>query len=382
MNSKGIGIGLVVLAALALATVYVYRTPASDNATVTDPWTALDKNRVDHVILHRPSAPAAEQSIELSKSNGSWTMTAPGQGPTEGRSVTDLLDALGDMHAVSIAGRNVASYEGFEVDDAHATHVTLKNGSAVLLDIFVGAPVDNGTAIRVPGHTEIYRVNKSLHSMVTRAPRDWRDRDITRVERSAVQSVEWTNTHGTFHFDHSGDTWTPGGGHTIERLDTARVSALVDSVSNLRATDFADANATTGISPDAPHVTLVTGGDAGAQTIVVRLGSNAGENESYVQRDGSPIVFTIGRTAAQALNPDVTAFQLPPPPPDAGVTDATAAPLAPPPGAPPGGIPGGPMAMPGGPGAPSGGRGSLPPEVMEQIRRQLQQQGMHPPPAH
>lgn len=362
MNSKGIGISLVILAALGAATAYVYTRPTNvATAALSDPWQRVERGRVDHVTIKRPSGPENQRTIELEKRDGHWVMTAPGRGPTDATAVDDLLTRFADMHVVGIAGRNPSSYDTFEVDDAHATRVTLKAGASTVVDVLVGTSLDSGSAVRVPGHPETYRVGQSITSMVQREPRDWRDREITRVSRDAIQSVEWVNRNGTFHFNRNGETWSAATGTTVERLDTARVSSLVDSVANLRASDFAEPNAQSGVAQDSPHVTITSSGDGGAHTVTVRLGSTSGENEAYVQREGSDTVFVISRTMSESVNPAVTAFQAPLPTDGGAAADAS----APPPPEPAMGAPGG---------AP-GGQPQIPPQIMEQLRRQLQQAG-------
>ena len=370
MNSKGIGIALAVLAALVIATIFAYRQPAAVSTTPTNPWARLAKDRVDHVSIHRPAAPADQQHMEFEKVNGAWRMTQPGNGPTESRAVEDLLDRLGEMNVTSVAGHNTSSYETFEIDDAHATRVTLKNGSTVLLDVFTGASLDTGTAVRVPGKPEVLRVSVSVSSLLSRAPRDWRDRDITQISRDSIRAVEWANRAGTFRFTRSGDTWTAAAGTTVERLDTAKVNSLVDSITNLRASDFGATGAATGIGADSPRVTIETEVEGSPARVTLRVGNNSGDQETFAQREGNDVVFIVSRTQADAINPAVSALQAPLPVDGGGdaAADATAPPAEPPMGMPPG------MGMPGMPGGGPGGGGQLPPELMEQIRRQIQQQ--------
>lgn len=360
MNSKGIGISLVILAALGAATAYVYTRPATETSSrLTDPWQRVERARVDHVTIKRPSGPEAQRTIELERRDGHWVMTSPGRGPTDATAVDDLLTRFADLHVVGVAGRNPSSYDTFEVDDAHATRVTLKAGASTLIDVLVGASLDSGSAVRVPGRQETFRVGQSITSMVQREPRDWRDREITRVSRDAIQSVEWVNRNGTFRFTRNGETWSAAPGITVDRLDTARVNSLVDSVANLRASDFADASAQSGVAQDSPRVTLTASGDGGARTYTVRLGSTSGENEAYVQREGSDTVYVISRTMSESINPAVTAFQAPLPSDGGAAADASAAPE--------------PMVVT--PSGPPGAAPQIPPQIMEQLRRQLQQAG-------
>ena len=354
MSSKNIPIALAVLFGLAGATYFVYREPAATtDARPAAPWTAWDKARVDHITINRAGASASERELAFEKSGSSWVMTAPGRGPTADRAIEDLLDRLSDMHVIQRRATQASSHTQFNIDDAHGTRITLKSGSTVLLDLVVGDAVGSGTSVRRPGANEVFEVDQSLSSTLSQAPRDWRNREITRIERAQVTRVEWANPNGTWSFTRSGETWTPAS--PIERLDTARVNSLVDSLLNLRASDFAAADANTGFTDASPRVTITTGGgDAAAQTIVLRLGANRGDSEVYARREGNDQTFVISRSSGEAVSPALTAFQQPLPTDGGSAADASA-----------------PAAAPATP-APGGPAPQIPPEVMEQLRRQLQ----------
>ncbi len=188
MNSKGIGIGLAVLVVLGAATAYVYRPQSPDSSSTTtasNPWSRVDAARIDHVTILRSSGPEGQRTIEMEKRGGAWVMTAPGRGPTEARAVEDLVDRFANMKVTMVRARSATNHSAFEVDDAHATRVTLKAGSGVVLDLFVGASVGAGTAVRVPGRPETFEVDQSITSMVQREARDWRNREITHASRDA-----------------------------------------------------------------------------------------------------------------------------------------------------------------------------------------------------
>ena len=352
---KRLFIALGVLVLLGVGVFLTYRKGNDEGAErITDPWHHIDRAQIDRIVIQRPgSAPA----VELARHDNHWAMTAPGAGPADEQAVNDALEALSEMHVASIATREAASHTDMEVDPAHAIHVQLFHGGASQLDLFVGKNLDGGTAVRAPEGPLVYRVDRSIRFSLSKEPREWRDRSITHVERNHVRSVEWVNPRGTFHFDRNGDTWTGAATNpAIERLDTARLNQTITNLLELRASDFAAAGATTGITDASPRVTITPDtGDA----VTLKLGTNSGENDVYVQRQGSDIVYTMGRAHAAEVDLDPTTVQAPPPAPDAGPTDASAAPAAAP--------------------APPGDGGQIPPEVMEQIRRQLQQRGMNMP---
>lgn len=355
MEKNRLYIALGVLAVLVLATFLAYRKPADEGPEqLQDPWRRIDRNQITKMVIRRPGN---DPAIELEKRDNKWHMNQPAQGPADESAVNDALEALSEMHVASVAAREPSSHAEMEVDDAHALHVTLFRGSSQALDIWVGKNLDGGTAVRVPGSPLVYRVDRSIRYSLSREPREWRDRQITRIERDHVRSVEWVNARGTFKFDRNGDTWTPAASNPrIDRLDTAKVNQTVINLLDLRAMDFAAPGANTGITATSPRVTITV--DNGSP-ITLRLGGTANEGEVYVQREGSEIVYTIGRSHSAEIDIDPASFQAPPPPDaatgdastDAATTDAAA-------------------------GDASSGSAVIPPEVMEQIRRQLQQRGI------
>jgi hypothetical protein len=153
---------------------------------------------------------------------------------------------------------------------------------------------------------------------------------------------------------------------TIEGFQASKVRSMVSSLARMRASDFAAADVTpesAGIGPQSARVTLTLApaeGEEAPQTHTVLLGNEADaeRHDFYAQREGEPTIYVISRFLGERVSPTATSF-----------TQAAA------PEAPEGaGDPHGGEMGEGMPGMPGGGQ--LPPEVMEQIRRQLEQQGL------
>jgi len=355
MQKYRLYIGLGVLALLGVGVFFTFRKGNDAGETITDPWRRVDKAQTTRIVIQRPNnAPA----IELQKRDNQWHMTQPATGPADSQAVSDALDALAEMHVATVVSRESASQTDLEVDPAHAIHVQLFRDGATQLDLWVGKNLDGGTAVRAPSGPTTFRVDRSIRFVLAKEPREWRDRNITHVERAHVRSVEWVNPSGTYHFDRNGDTWTGATANpAIERLDTARLNQTVTNLLELRAMDFAAPTDTTGITDASARVTIaVDNGEA----VTLRVGGSKGESETFVQRQGSDVVFTMGRSHAGEIAFEVSLVQAPPPAPDGGVADAASAPVAAPA-----------MGMP--------GDGGIPPEVMEQLRQQLRQRGMNMP---
>lgn len=355
-----------VLAALAGGVWYVNREkPEERQERLTDPWTAMQRDQVTRFVI---DAAGDTPAIELEKRDNKWFMNQPGRGPADESQVTSMLSSLADMHVASVAAQEASSHAALEVDAAHAVHLQVFRGSTKLFDGFVGKDLDGGTAVRFEGSARVYRVTGLERFRLQNAAREWRNRQITNVERSHVRWVQWQDPTGTYRFDRSGDTWTvpATASPAIPRLDTARVNQLVTNLIALNATDFAADNAATGLSDASPSFTIDV--DNGPQ-IVLRVGQNSGDDGIYVKRADSDIVYIASRSNAGAIDFNMESVQTPLPP-EGGTGDATAA-ATPEPAAPPGMPMGMPMGMPGGPGGPGGGQPQISPEIMRQIQQQI-----------
>jgi hypothetical protein len=318
-GNKRLFIAAGVLAVLAGGVWYVNRDKPEERAErITDPWSAIQRDQVTRLVIDPPGdAPA----IELEKRDNKWMMNQPARGPADESQVTSMLSSLADMHADSITARESSSHELLEVDSAHAIHLQVFRGSTKLFDGWVGKDLDGGTAVRFEGDSRVYRVRGLERFRLQNAPRDWRDRTITNIERSHIRFVQWQDSTGTYRFDRNGDTWTAATSNPrIPRLDTARVNQLVTNLISLRASDFAADNANTGLSNTSPSFTIdVDNGPA----VVLRIGNNSGDSDVFVKRDDSDVVFIASRATAGAIDFDIESVQTPLPP-EGGTGDASA----------------------------------------------------------
>ncbi|MBK8172160.1 MAG: DUF4340 domain-containing protein [Sandaracinaceae bacterium] len=371
------GLGFLVVL-LGLAALMV-RNRANDDAAPTVDASAtralpdVDKTRIDSLEIRRPN----EAPIQLAKRGENWHVVAPVDAVADMATVNTALERLDEMEAVRVAASRAENYERLEVDAAHAVRVIAKSGSTQLADLWIGASSGNNTMVRVEGQTSVLAVDGALRFAFNKELKEWRDRAITDFNADSVTAVVFQNEHGRFEFAKQAGTWVPQAGTpAIERFASNKVQQIVQSLARLRATDFGAAEAgmeQIGVTaPTAASITLTMSDDAGVSQIVLRRGAAHGDdnNEFYLVKEGSTVVYVVSSYAGNRMAPDVAALQ---DPPDSGV--AAAPPAEGPPGMPgmPPGMPPG-MGMPGagGPGGP--GAGSIPPEVMEQLRRQMQQQ--------
>lgn len=376
MKQNRLLVGAGVLVALLVVAVLLVRNRASDDAdtsaesNVARALPNIDKAQVDFLEIRRPN----EAPIQLRKSGDNWRVVAPVDAPTDSTTVSAALDRLDEMEALRIAATRSENYARLEVDAEHAVRVIAKHGSTQLVDMWIGSSSGNTTMVRVEGQTNVLAVDGSLRFAFNKELKDWRDRVVTDFSADSVTRIAFQNENGHFEFAKNEGNWVPQAGTpAIERFSSNKVQQLVQSLARLRATDFGDAATTVetaGVAaPTAASITITLNDeDAGVSQLVLRRGATHGEgaSEYFLVKEGDPVIYVVSSYVGNRMSPNVEALQ---DAPDAG---APAAPPAPPET---GGMPGMPGMPGGGPGGPGGG--SIPPEVMEQLRRQMQQQGAH-----
>jgi hypothetical protein len=370
-------IGALVLAGMVGLTWWAVstktgETPAQAGAVPTLP--EIDRAALTQLEIRRPEDDAP---IRLVREGSAWRIAAPIEAAAAQTTIDTALDKLADLDVTRVAATRAQHHARLEVDAEHAVRVTAKAGDRTVIDLWVGAFRSGSTMIRLEGQQEVLAVRGSIKFAFNKPVRDWRDRAILDLEAESLREATFTNANGVFRFRKNGENWeqvvepaapdaqagapaaegAPAPAGAIERFSASRLSTNLSSLARLRASDFAAADVTVesaGLGDSAPRVVLVTGEGESAQSVTLRIGNEAEEGNRYVMREGNDTIFVVSRFMAERLVPNVAAFQEAEP---GAEGEAPAEPAE-------GEIP----SMP-------GGGGQIPPELMEQIQRQLQQQG-------
>jgi hypothetical protein len=406
-------IGVALLVALGGAAVWAWRTRTGDTPITADQQASafpeLAREDIASIEITRPEGEV--RTVRLERRGDQWMIASPIEVPADASAVSTALDKLDELEAVGIAASNPEFHERLEVDAEHGVRVVVRNAAGEqLADLWIGAYRSPSTMVRVEGQEQVVAVRGSIKFAFNKELRDWRERAILSVEADDVSEVAWMGSNGTFRFARAAGAAAPGadgepaaptlgewqmaevsymppapeepevapaprrGGRapaapaapaartTIDGFQGSKVRSMVGSLARMRASDFAGPEVTAesaGIGPSSPRVTLtVRGGAEGPQTHTVILGDevSAERRDFYAQREGDPTIYVISRFLGERVHPTADAF--------AESASPTVA------AEPPGGA---------GAGMPMGGGGDapqLPPELMEQIRRQLEAQGL------
>lgn len=408
-------IGALVLVAIGGLAIWAIGARSGDTpdreADRASDFPDLERDSIATIEITRPEDDG--QAVRLERREDQWFITAPIEVPADQSAVSTVLDKLAELEVTGIAASNPSFHERLEVDAEHGVHVVARGADGeALADLWLGAYRAPNTLVRLEGQDEVVQVRGSIKFAFNKALREWRDRSILALEADDVREVAWTGPNGTFRFVRGApapaaegeEAAAPGPGEwemaevsyvpapeappaaaegetpppaapadttprtTIEGFQPSKVRSMVASLARMRASDFAAPDVTpesAGFGPSSPRVTLTlpplegapAEGEEATQTHTVILGheASAESHDFYAMREGDPTIFVVSRFLGERVHPTATSF-------------TQSAPAAPPEGE--GGAPEA-GAMPGMPGG-----GQLPPEVMEQIRRQLEQQGL------
>lgn len=344
---------VIAFGVLVVLVVTLYATSREDKPEeFRSPFPKVKVEDVDGLEIRRPDDAAA---TVMRKQGDAWRVVAPVEAKADARTVQTALEKLRDLEIADVASESAGSHATLEVDDGHAVHVIARKGTKVLLDFWIGAFKSNFTMIRRPDDRNVYRAAGSIRFSFDKALKDWRDRIVFDLDAEKFARVEFHSANGDFRFNRGEGTWTVDGPE-IPEFDFHKVSSIVTTLAKLRATDFADGVTAERAGLVQPASTVRFRMQDEQSDIVLRIGNSVTQGTQelfYAQREGSDLVFLISKYLANRLRPDAAKLK--------GRPRGDGGPAGPPPPS---------AAGPAG-GPSKTGAGQIPPEVMEQLQRQM-----------
>ena len=315
----------VVLAVLLGLTVWQFNSREGEETRPPELSAKLPKLNKDTLDALEISVPN-KLSVKLTKQGKAWTLSEPLVAAADHSAVDGALEKLAQLDVAGVAATKAENHALLEVDDAHALHVVAKQGGKVVADLLLGAYRSGNTMVREKGAMLVASVKGSIKYAFDKELKDWRDRNIVDVDPDHVKDVVFRNANGTFSFVQEGTEWKQtAGDKPIANFDGAQVRSIVASAARMTAADFGPNDtqrdaAGVGATPDG-LVTLTTGGDAGVQQIVLRVGKKLDQNY-YLVRDGNDPVYLVSSFVGEHLLPTAEKFTKQEPKPAAGAAPA------------------------------------------------------------
>lgn len=249
-------------------------------------FVAIDPEKVDAIDMS-----AGGKTLRLTKADGEWAIAKPVSLPGDNGNVDMFLNrvktaAMKSMVTDMASPADLKKYgfdkpQGELTIDSGSTHVTLA----------IGAKMDDNTVyIRDTAKPWIATVDASFLKELEKGVADYRRRALFEFKGFDADRLEFTKMDGqTVAFervkskDQTPDKWRRVSPNPGEPNQT-NMESLIAKVENLRATDFVDATAKTGL--DKPTLTVYAKFQDGKKEERVRFAKNG--NDVYAARMDQP----------------------------------------------------------------------------------------------
>lgn len=296
------------------------RTKGSAGATDL-PALALPEADIPNITkLHIKNADKSDVTLE--RKGETWEVTAPVQAAANQKNVTQLLDNLKALKATEVIDRTAGSYEQYELSDAKAVHLVAYKGDTPALDLYFGKSGKRGQMTRIAGTDGVYIADGYSSFLYTREVKNWRETELLKFEDKNVIQATVENKNGKFSFSKNGEEWS---GSYQERGDDGslkkagswdefepkKVGDMLRAYKNLRAQDFAEEGADTGLdqpNEDGGTVHIVLQDDAGKFTIKVGK-VQAGSNRFALKEGGDGTVVVLSSWSADWATAEKSKFE-------------------------------------------------------------------------
>ncbi|MEZ4460859.1 MAG: DUF4340 domain-containing protein [bacterium] len=252
--------------------------------------TTADRTKVTHIKVTR-----ADGSVELSSSDGTWTMTSPEPGmPLETSVVDAMASAIANLRAVDFADDKQPSEVGLEPPLATAEFKV--GDSTVTIDV---GNIDKDWYARIPGEPFIYKISTVAGQNLSSDVNALRNRVPVNIDSAQITAVEFPGTQKVSAIK-NGETWTmvrP----SKETIKDDKMSMRLSALATLRVSRFvANSPVEAGITKSKDVLVVKTA--SGKHTLV--FGDKVeGSEDRYAKWDSDPHVFVLPKYLVERLMP-------------------------------------------------------------------------------
>jgi len=207
-------------------------------------------------------------------------------------------------------GRNPENHARLGVTEAAGRTVTVYPAGSSPVSFIVGeqTQVLNQSYVRQPEEDEVYTLQGSLVTLVSRGPDDWRDKGILQAAREDIQRLEYDYPDESFALELAPTGWTiePSG----TAADPASVNNTLSQLARLRAIGFAADSVIPTLTWDSLTAKLRVLGPG--DFVLGELMFKKREEEQgvgfYIRRVGSPVVYTLSTFSGDQILKRASAF--------------------------------------------------------------------------
>jgi Domain of unknown function (DUF4340) len=252
----------------------------------------IDREKVDRMEIETP-----DRTVKVAKQGGDWRMSSPADARADFGAVEGIIGRLNTTPMKAITAAEPADLKEYGLDQPSAT-VRVTSGSAQA-GLAIGKSAGEGVVYAKDlSRPMVFTVESALFDELKKPADDFRVKDLFDARAFNTTRVEITRNGQTvvFEKDKGKDTWKQVA-PAAKPADTAKVEALLTTMSSARATSFADAKTATGL--DKPEVAIAVTFEDGQKHEKVAFARK--DADVYGRREGDATAAKIDATALDGI---------------------------------------------------------------------------------
>ncbi len=288
----------------------------------------VDRDRIAKLKF----TPGEGQPYALEKKGDTWSIVAPDEAKADGSTVSSLTSSLAALRAATFADDVPLEKTGLkdhpfvievwtrpEGEDGKPTTdgklegpVGIEIGGQVGEDLLEGKYKDDYFVRRI-GHPQVFVVRSYSVKNVRKRLSQLKDRQMLKLRSDDVVGITIRRKSDTLSFQKKDSKWTATEPKSlVDALDTTQVSALVASITSMRATEVVEGKTPeqAGLAGDLPASALVEIQLQSGTTKTLRIGKKEGSPPAYFARlDDEPTIYKINDYTARKFLREAVAFK-------------------------------------------------------------------------
>jgi hypothetical protein len=242
-----------------------------------------------------------------------WQLSKPVSAPANQSTIKDLTNNLRDLKIVEQVNLKLDDEvrKDKQLDAAHGLHIVVAKGAEKKLDATFGkAGAQSNTLVMVADRPDIVWAAKGFQShQYAKEPKEFRNKEILKLDDANASQVTIANTHGTFSFT-KGDHWAASfDKNPLPKFDEDKVKDLLKQYKALNADDFGDGKSLADTGLDRPDATVTIQLKDNAARYEILVGKTATGSNRWAKRGDDDTIFQITPLSADWATADVPKFQ-------------------------------------------------------------------------
>jgi hypothetical protein len=240
------GVAVVVFGALFAYIWFVERKQEPGSDKPKERVLAVEKAKARSITL-TPAEGEAIRLVREGEGNG-WRLLSPIAAPADTTAVESMLTSLEKLEADEVVVENAPSLVEYGLDPPRRTVAVKVEGQPEAATVLFGDKLPDGAAVyaKTPAASRVYAVASWTESTFDKKPFDLRDRDLLKIKRDDVRTLEITGPQGGYALARSEEgEWaftdplaTRAGRWSVDGLIGSLESLRMDSVAAEEAKDL------------------------------------------------------------------------------------------------------------------------------------------------